>query len=76
MDEFVALLAEDSSKYKVTVNDKKSGLLAEQRVGDHGYPLVRVSVKYNYSCLTMWRASVNDKVRPKYDNNVAEVKLA
>ena len=29
MDEFVELLYEDASKYKVTINDKKSGLLAE-----------------------------------------------
>jgi hypothetical protein len=37
MDEFLTLLNEDKSKYKVTINDKKTGLLCEQRVSERGY---------------------------------------
>jgi hypothetical protein len=74
MDEFVAILAEDASKFKVTINDKKSGLLCEQRTSENGYPLVRMTIKYDYSCVTMWRASLNGDLRKKYDSNVAEVR--
>ena len=75
MDEFLSILNEDSSKYSVTINDKKSTLFCEQRLSERGYPMVRITVKYNYPVLTAWRANVSGENRPKYDDNVNYIQL-
>ena len=75
MDEFLDILKEDSSIYSVTINDKKSSLFCEQRISKNGFPLVRISAKYDLPALTAWRANVSGENRPKYDANVDYISL-
>jgi hypothetical protein len=75
MQEFIDVLAEDSSNFRVTINNKKKGLLCEQRDSEGGIPMVRISVSYEYPAIVAWRANVSGENRPKYDSNIAEVSL-
>jgi len=69
------ILNEDSSNFRVTINNKKKGLLCEQRITDDNIPLVRIAVSYDYPAIVAWRDNVSSENRPKYDSNISEVKL-
>lgn len=63
----IDLLNEDPAKYRVTLNDTKTGLFCEYRNSEKGIPLCRITMKYNYPAILVWRASVSGELRPKYD---------
>ena len=69
MDEFLKVLNDDPKEYKVVINDKKKGLLCEQRTYTRTYPMIRCTVKYDYPALLIWRASTNNQMHPIYDAN-------
>jgi hypothetical protein len=69
MDHFLKVLNDDPKEYTIAINDKKTGLLCEQRTYINGYPMVRITMKYNYPALWMFRALVNCVLHCKYDAN-------
>jgi hypothetical protein len=72
MDNFLKVLNDDPKEYTVAINDKKTGLYCEQRTYIRGYPMVRISMKYNYSALLITRALVSCILHTNYDANCAE----
>ena len=65
------ILDEDSGNFRVTINNKKTGLLCEQRDSEGGIPMVRISLQYDYPAILAWRVNVSGEARPKYDRNIA-----
>ena len=72
--EFIDVMADKGSHWKVTIDNKKNNLFCEEMKSKRGYPTIRVKSTYDYSALTMWRAFIDPETRCGYDKNVAETK--
>lgn len=68
--EFLEILKEPSKDWTMTINDKKKGLICEQKVSKLGYAIIRCKAQFDCDPLTAWRMMIDGNYRAKYDKNV------
>ena len=72
--EFFQVLNDKSKEWSETINNKKTGLICEQKVSKGGMNCIRVTCPSDFDAWTSFRAASNTDLRLKYDKQIQTMK--